>query len=318
MKNNKVSFLQELKSNLSWLFSVNNIDNHYVIKLFGIKICKKYDYKLSIPTIVSLGVTEEKRDTQIVVSLTSFPYRINSVYKVISLLLNQTVKPDRVVLWLSKEQFENVEIPENLLNLEKYGLEIKWVDKDIKSFKKLVPSVKEFPEAIIITADDDILYPDNYIESLYLSYLDNPNVIHANRAFLIKQRKNGKFYISSRNYTYNKTYLPRYRNELMTGYGTLFPPNSLDKNVINDEIFTKEIPTNDDIWFWGMAVLNGTKIMVNKNGYKLHLVEDNSVQEHSLKNMNRNDTIVGMSARDGINKMCELFPKIKENLLKES
>ena len=38
-KKERVNFLQELKSNLNWLFSINNIDDHYVIKIFGIKIC---------------------------------------------------------------------------------------------------------------------------------------------------------------------------------------------------------------------------------------------------------------------------------------
>ena len=115
MKNkNRVSFLQELKSNLNWLFSINNIDDHYVIKLFGIKICKKYNYSIDIPVITQSGVTKEKRQTPVVVSLTSHPHRINTVYKTISLLLNQTLKPDRVVLWLAKEQFTDVEIPTSL------------------------------------------------------------------------------------------------------------------------------------------------------------------------------------------------------------
>jgi hypothetical protein len=74
------------------------------------------------------------------------------------------------------------------------------------------------------------------------------------------------------------------------------------------------MPTNDDIWVWGMAVLKGTKIMVNKNGYKLKLVEDRTVQVCALKNLNRNDTTVGMSGRDGVNKMCELYPVIRKNL----
>ena len=100
----------------------------------------------------------------------------------------------------------------------------------------------------------------------------------------------------------------------MTGYGSLFPPNALDKKVLDSEIFMREIPTNDDIWFWGMAVLNGTKIAVNPKGYQLKLIEDKAAQEFCLKNLNRNDTTVGTSGRDGVNKMCKLFPKIGENL----
>ena len=43
----KVSFWQDLKSHLSFLFSYQDIDEHFVIKFFGIKFCKKHklDYK---------------------------------------------------------------------------------------------------------------------------------------------------------------------------------------------------------------------------------------------------------------------------------
>lgn len=310
----KVGLFQNLKSILAWWFSVNEIDDHYVIKFFGIKFCKKYNVEINLKEVTELGVTEEKRARQVIISLTTFPARINTVYKTISTLLQQTIKPDRVVLWLASEQFKDKILPENLIRLQEYGLEIKWTEKDIRSFKKLIPSLKEFPEDIIITADDDIFYPDDFVENLYNAYLENPEYIHANRAFMVKKKLNGRLYIKSRNYQYNSSYLPSFRNELMSGYGTLFPPHSLSDIAIDDSIFMKVMPTNDDIWAWGMAVLNGTKIMVNKNGYKLKLLEDRTVQQFALKDMNRNDTTVGMSGRDGVNKMCELYPAILENL----
>ena len=101
------------------------------------------------------GVNETKREYKVIVSLTTFPARINFVHKTISALLNQTFKPDSVVLWLAEEQFPDKKIPETLLNLQKYGLEVRWCE-DIRSFKKLVPSLREFPNDIIVTADDDI------------------------------------------------------------------------------------------------------------------------------------------------------------------
>lgn len=314
MTSEKVSVFQNLKSILAWWFSVNDIDDHYVIKFFGIKFCKKYKVEVNIKEVSAIGVTAEKRNPQVIISLTTYPARINTVYKTISTLLQQTVKPDRVVLWLASSQFPDKILPDNLTKLQEYGLEIKWCDKDIRSFKKLVPSLIEYPDDIIITADDDIFYPNNFVENLYNAYLENPEYIHANRAFVIKKRLNGRLYIKSRNYQYNSTYLPSYRNELMSGYGTLFPPHSLSQTAIDDSIFMKVMPTNDDVWAWGMAVLNGTKIMVNKNGYKLKLIEDKTVQQFALKNMNRNDTTVGLAGRDAVNVMCELYPQISKNL----
>ena len=54
------------------------------------------------------------------------------------LLLQQTLKPDEVILWLSEEQFPNKQLPENLTRLQEFGLSIKWCKDDIKSFKKLI------------------------------------------------------------------------------------------------------------------------------------------------------------------------------------
>ena len=57
----KVSLFQSLKSILAFWFSVNDIDDHYVIKLFGIKFCKKHGVGVNIKEVTELGVTSEKR-----------------------------------------------------------------------------------------------------------------------------------------------------------------------------------------------------------------------------------------------------------------
>ena len=312
---NKVSFLQNFKSSLSSFFSIQDIDDHYVIRLFGIKFCKKHKIEVDIKEVNQLGVTTEKRNPKVIISLTTFPARINTVYKTISTLLQQSVKPDEVVLWLADSQFPNHELPENLVRLQQFGLSIRWCE-DIKSFKKLIPSLREFPNDIIITADDDIFYPENFVESLYEQYLKHPQFIHANRAFLIKRFWN-KYSMNARSYVYDNTYLPAFHNEFMTGYGTLFPPNSLDEGVFDSDTFMSIIPTNDDIWFWGHAVKKGTKINVNPNGYDLKLLFDRTVQDCALWKLNMDNTQVGTSGIGGVNKMCNYNPIIQNNLIKE-
>ena len=312
---NNVSFLQNIKSSLSSFFSVQDIDDHYVIKLFGIKFCKKHKIEVSIKEVNQLGITTEKRNPKVIVSLTTFPGRINTVYKTISTLLQQSVKPDEVVLWLADSQFPNRELPENLTRLQQFGLSIRWCE-DIKSFKKLIPSLREFPNDIIITADDDIFYPENFVESLYEQYLKQPQFIHANRAFLIKRFWN-KYSMNARSYVYDRSYLPAFHNEFMTGYGTLFPPHSLDEGVFDSETFMSIIPTNDDIWFWGHAVKKGTKINVNPKGYDLNLLFDRTVQDCALWKLNMDNTQVGTSGIGGVNKMCNYNPIIQNNLISE-
>lgn len=318
-KKERVNFLQELKSNLNWLFSINNIDDHYVIKIFGIKICKKFDYIYNFEEVNTFGITDKKRDTKLIVSLTTYPARINSVYKTISTLLQQTLKPDEVILWLSEEQFPDKQLPENLTRLQEFGLSIKWCKGDIKSFKKLVPALIEYPNDIVVTVDDDNYYDKRLLEFLYDSYLENPKCIQARQAFVIKLNKAGKLTMNARNYTYNSTYLPSFLNEPVGCGGVLYPPKSLHENILNTEQFMKEFPTHDDLWFWGHAIRNNTKIKVLKSGYELknYIVEGSQADSLWQKNMKNPTTNVGMTGECAINKMCELFPVIKERLLQE-
>ena len=45
----------------------------------------------------------------------------------------------------------------------------------------------------------------------------------------------------------------------------MFPPKSLYIDVLNEDLFMNLSPTGDDIWFWAMAVLKGTKIKLVGN-----------------------------------------------------
>ena len=59
-----------------------------------------------------------KSNRRIVVSLTSFPIRINKLWIVIESILRQDYKPDKIILWLSKEQFPNFDLlPKTLISL---------------------------------------------------------------------------------------------------------------------------------------------------------------------------------------------------------
>lgn len=314
MATEKVSLFQNLKSIFAWWFSVNDIDDHYVIKLFGIKFCKKHKVNINFTEVKEYGVTTEKRTPQLIVSLTTYPARINSVYKTISTLLTQTLKPDRVVLWLASPQFPEKLLPENLTRLQQFGLEIKWVEKDIRSFKKLIPSLKESPEDIIITVDDDNYYDSRLVEYLYNSYLESPECIHARQAFVVRHDKKGELVMKARNYVYNSTYLPSYKNEPVGCGGVLYPPHVLDENVLNEEQFMKEVPTHDDLWFWAHALIKGTKIRVIKNNYKLKMYIVEGSQEDALwqKNMINSTSTVGMTGKQSINKLRNMFPEVKE------
>ena len=231
------------------------------------KLRQEWWYKyIILPHIASnklkTGLNTKLREKELIVSLTSYPARINELHACIFSLLDQSCKADRVILYLAKSQFPNLEqnLPQSLLNLQKLGLTISWYDEDIRSYKKLIPTLQQYPEAVIITADDDFYYPKDYIKTLYEAYRQNPNCLHCHRAHYIEFDPDGNIapYLSWKKRV--KTTKAQFSNFCTTGAGVIFPPHILHKDATNKELFLKLAPTADDIWFWAMAVANNIKI----------------------------------------------------------
>ena len=111
---------------------------------------------------------------ELIVSLTSYPARIGKVHIAIDSLLKQTLKPDRIVLYLADDQFpgREADLPTELLKCVERGLTISWCE-DFKSHKKLIPALIEYPDAIIVTFDDDIYFEPTRLELLYNDYIEN-------------------------------------------------------------------------------------------------------------------------------------------------
>ena len=212
-----------------------------------------------------------KRLPEIIVSLTSFPARIGLVHLTVESLLSQTWKADRIVLWLADSQFplKEEELPEALLALRERGLEIRWCE-DLRSYKKLVPALKAFPEDVIVTVDDDLILEPTWLEGLVSSYLKNPTFIHTHRAHEIAFSDSGNLAPYALWRKEIKTDKASFNNFLTGVGGCLYPPTCLHKDVFNVKKFQKLCPHGDDIWFWAMAVLAGTKICVTLSVFCLN------------------------------------------------
>ena len=65
--------------------------------------------------------------------------------------MNQTIKPDKIILWLAKDELSDGKVPQKILKLKSRGLDIKIVNENLKSYKKLVYTISEFPTSNIIT-----------------------------------------------------------------------------------------------------------------------------------------------------------------------
>lgn len=206
------------------------------------------------------GVTEERLcDHEVVVSLTSFGKRIHDVSFVIESIMQGTVKPNRIVLWLSEEEFKGKPLPKALELQKARGLQVEFCE-DIRSYKKLIPSLKMFPEACIITIDDDALYEYDFLERMLEAHRNHPKAVCGTRVHKVRLDNDGRplSYMDWEWYTTEAgTESPLY---FPTGVGgILYPPHCFAQEVFNQEAFMTLAPYADDVWFYAMNLMNNAK-----------------------------------------------------------
>ncbi len=202
---------------------------------------------------------------ELIVSLTTFGVRIKSVYITLESIARQTVKPHKVVLWLAEDEFTMHNIPVTLQRFINRGLEIRFC-KDIKSYKKLIYSVRDFPNDLIITIDDDVIYDVEMIEELYNAHLKYPKAICCHRSHVIKSDSNGEF-LPYNKWGKSKEIIEPSFLQFPTGVGgVLYFPGCFDDEFFIEERFKKIAPTGDDFWFKAMTWKNGF-LTYNPNVY---------------------------------------------------
>ena len=250
-------------------------------------------------------------DKELIISLTSYPDRIDTAHQSIQTLLNQTYKADKIILWLAEEQFPNreKELPQQLLDLKASGLIIDWCE-DIRSYKKLIPTLRKYPNAYIATADDDIFYDKNVLKRVVKTYLKNQtNVIAYNAHFVSFNEGKLADYINWTRTVYNKK--PSYNNFLTSGCMALFYPDCFYKDILRQDLFMQLCSDTDDMWFWAMTVLNDVKIKIADN-CKTTFDTIDGTQEHGLwqtKNKNGNND-------NNLKLILEYYPQLMEKLEK--
>lgn len=279
--NGKNSFLAKLRVYSLCRFGIRQTAN-FILPLY---------FKLTSDTVKhSLPLSDKKSQLRIIVTLTSFPLRISKLWIVIESILRQSYKPDKIILWLSKEQFSSLDcLPKILLDQRKRGLDIRLVDGDLRSHKKYYYAFQEFPNDIIVTVDDDIIYRKSLIETLYKNHLINNSSIICMYAYEMQFDSFGTILPYKKWFTANRL---THRNLFFgSGGGTLFPPEVLYTDVTNINLALKLCPLADDVWLNAMVQINKTPVFkVCDNNSILPVVNANDVTLASEnQSRNRND-----------------------------
>ena len=130
------------------------------------------------------ALNNNKRDFELIVTLTTIPSRIDNIWITLESIFRQSYKPDRIMLWLSDEEFNGIVLPNSLLQLKARGLEINYCE-NLRSHNKYYHTVVNNPNATIITVDDDIIYTENMIANLMQMHTEFPGAVCSNMTHLV-------------------------------------------------------------------------------------------------------------------------------------
>lgn len=223
----------------------------------------------------------------IYVSVTSIYKNQERLYKTLLSLKNQTIRPNKIYVYLSREPyllddgFKNGITDELLFNeLRNPIYQVVWT-KNEGSYRKLLPILRQkwAENCVIITVDDDVMYTEGLVEELYYDFLDKGCSI-GYRGF-----------ISDKPVTQYKNSLSRKKiseglYNFATGKGAiLYHPSffhKTSKEIFDSNIYLSDnFKTKDDIWFYIMRIKNNINLYLGMFDW---LSKDNTNYNLSLAN----------------------------------
>lgn len=233
---------------IKWM--IGYIEAYY--NLFVVRLYKKF------PS-TKMGVMKEKRKQKIIISLTTFPKRIDTVWITVETLLRQSMKPDEIILWLAKEQFVGMQsLPSQLLEQQKRGLTIRFCD-DLRSHKKYYYVMQEYSEDLIILVDDDTFYTKDMVKKLYQMHKHSPkDIVCMTPAMIYPDLTSPPS--KWRKVDADEKIEHSFAAQPYTGQGTLYPPNSISPKAFQKDVIMKICPYADDLWLKFMSLVSNTPV----------------------------------------------------------
>jgi hypothetical protein len=195
----------------------------------------------------------------ILVSFTTIPSRVKSAEYTVRSIISGKILPEAICVYVDDETFKLITTQSIFINkLITIGFLRLTSVKDVGPYTKFVYALKDYPETDIVICDDDVLYPDYWLnELLHTRYnLSKQNTIICHRGHEVTFKENGKINSYSE---WPKQVMDIDSEALLFPTGTggvLYPANSMPSIAYNEAIFKKLAPTADDIWFWLSAISN--------------------------------------------------------------
>lgn len=224
-----------------------------------------------------------------VVSLTTYPARVGNVWRVIEMAANQRGIKEKyaICLYLIKSEFEGIDLPAKIKELQARGLTVKFNEENLKCHNKYFYAFKDYPEKTVITIDDDLQYNHHTISGLIKKNKEYPKCIIYNRGNRIL--KNEPY----NNWPFVENLACPQHDVFPTGVGgVLYPPHCCNRFVTDMEVIKKTCLRADDLWLNFMSRLNHTKVV--QTGLKsTYMVLPDTSQQTALWLVNNDVVQVG-------------------------
>ena len=254
--------------------------------------------------------TKKNGKDKVIVSLTSYPARFDTIHLCIKSLMYQTIKPDKIILWLGSDSAE-VKLPLELEELKKFGLEVIYKDENLKPHKKYYYAIQDYPNSIVITVDDDVIYSPTMLASLLKMHEKYPKTVCARRVHEIVCNQQIIAKYNSWNQACQTVLRPAMRLMAVGVGGVLYPPNALDKLAFDKELIKNVCLNADDLWLKFMEALQNTKVVWCPClwGHPANILENQSGLCDSNVGDNRNDKY--------LEQLSKHFPEVITKIAKE-
>lgn len=210
-----------------------------------------------------------------IVSLTSFPARINSIWLVINSMFTQTYPPAKVILVLTKSEFPLgiSEIPSSIKRFVNEGLEIIFTDDNLRPHNKYYYALSKYKNREVITIDDDQLYWPDTIERLIKLHKVNPTSVCANSVSYIDIDQRIVIGEAEKKLNFN------YAKLGLGVCGVLYPINFRSLELFNTDRIQQLSFTADDLWLKAQEILLNIPVVTgDKYCYPLSIIGSQKIR----------------------------------------
>jgi glycosyltransferase involved in cell wall biosynthesis len=199
---------------------------------------------------------------KVFVSVTTTNKRLDLFFYGLQSLVRQDYEDFEIVVNLSKEAYlfdDGIESIPDWMTGE--NVQVNFVE-NTGSYRKLLPLIDNVEEDdLIITADDDVLYSENWLPQLVNEAIEHPDSIVCGGARRISRNIFGRL----QNYSnWPRCATPETAMDLVPigVFGVAYRKRLVDLDFITDVAYKEHAPTADDLWFRIASIRKNTLVHV--------------------------------------------------------